>query len=66
MTLVDDEGTGRYRIVVDAAPARRRLFEARVPTDATDAELEHFFSEVRRHYRQRRENEITRNERKPP
>lgn len=61
-----EEDAGRLRIVVDAPPGARRLFEARVPTDATLPELEAFHAELVRIIGRRRASEaITKNERGP-
>lgn len=55
----------RWRVVVDAAPARRRLFEAFVPKDATVAELEDFHRQLVSILTRRRasDQEITKKER---
>lgn len=53
MHLLEQEGD-RWRIVVEMAPARRRLFECKVPRDATVAELEAAVREVATILRKRR------------
>lgn len=60
-----DEEADRFRIVCEAAPARKRLFEARIPKDATHAELEDFHRQIVGIMSKRRasDQEITRKER---
>jgi hypothetical protein len=64
--LLERDGDDRWRVVVDVAPSTiRRLFEARLPRDATDGELDDFLNQLRGILRKRRatDQETTRKER---
>ena len=52
--ILERDGDDRWRVVVDVSPTSRRVFEARVPRDATDHELTDFLDQVRGILRKRR------------